>query len=207
MVGAALDITNEDETTHTQFYDSYGLAIRIDAPGTLLCDYHTIQVPPALRGVKYATRQDELASNDLGTILSRREYRCDAEYTVALWTVTKELSYSLQSIMTALEQPKFVLYLGRKSCPLAVPLGAHIVLAETLREALEQVQWPIQIQQTIVNHVDIYWEQVGAGMKSGLDAIHLISRRDKLLSRKRWQFTDRQEYYSTMPIMSSTKEG
>jgi hypothetical protein len=37
----------------------------------------------------------------------------------------------------------------------------------------------------------------------GLQAMHIIRRRDKVLSRKRWQFSERDEYYCSQ----SRKEG
>ncbi len=82
--------------------------------GTLLRDYHTTQVPSAKRGLAHYTRRSELAVDDLNTILSSRDYRCDAAYTVAI-EIHNSATYTAQEMANALAKPAFTLYLGRKS--------------------------------------------------------------------------------------------
>ena len=50
LLGAALGICRKEDDLHRQLSDAYGVAIRIDARGELLRDYHTTQVPPATGG-------------------------------------------------------------------------------------------------------------------------------------------------------------
>lgn len=194
LVAAALGIRRDDEAAHGRLHDGFGFAVRVDAPGVLLRDYHTAQVPPQRRGARYWTRRDEL-EGAVGTILSTRDYYCDARYTTTLWSRDVHTAHSLQDIQRALEQPAFVLYLGRKSCPPALPLAPRILRATTLREALDQVS----IQQLgairLPESVDVYWEDPCV---SGIDAVHTVSRRDRVDSRRRWQFTDRVERYATI---------
>ena len=96
------------------------MAIRIDGPGILMRDYHTAQVPAGKGKIKYhfLTRKDELAvpKDELNTILSSRDYRCDAVYTICLWAYASP-PYPIATIKSHLDNPAFVLYLGRKSCP------------------------------------------------------------------------------------------
>ena len=55
--------------------NSRGEDLPVRAPFRLTIDYHTAQSPPRMRNRRFATRREELAVKDLGTILTRREYR------------------------------------------------------------------------------------------------------------------------------------
>ena len=85
LVAAALGIERQDEAAQTALDAGYGYAVRVEAEGVLLEDYHTAQVPPARKGRRWPTRRAELAEPGLETILSLRDYRADARHTVALW--------------------------------------------------------------------------------------------------------------------------
>ena len=138
MVAAALRIDRDQEEKHRQLAAAYGFAVQVDSMGVPLVDYHTAQVPPSGSGRNrraFATRREELRTlprEALNTILSRRDYRMDALATVALW-VRAAPPYSFEEIRSALERPGYVLYLGRKSCPLALPVEERAVLAPDLR--------------------------------------------------------------------------
>ena len=98
LIAAAMGIRRDEEERQRELADGYLMAIRIDGPGILLRDYHTAQVPPAGKGkMKYhfPTRKDELAvpKDELNTILSSRDYRCDAVYTICLWGRTASPPY------------------------------------------------------------------------------------------------------------------
>jgi CRISPR system Cascade subunit CasD len=196
LVGAALGIRREEEAAHELLASSLGFAVRVDAMGTPLRDYHTVQVPPSGLGRNkrtLTTRKDELAvpKEALGTILSTREYRCDAVYTVCLWTI-RESTYSLQRVAEALSKPTFVPYLGRKSCPLALPLNAQVAQAENLKSAFAQFENEPFLESLIkARAFSICWE----GDDSSFQVHHRIERRDRPLSRQRWQFSVRSENY------------
>src|ERR1700732_2783783 len=86
LIAACLGLDREDEAAHAALETGYGLALRRERIGPLLADYHTAQVPPRQRGRQFATRAEELAANNLETILSRRDYRCDLLVLAALWS-------------------------------------------------------------------------------------------------------------------------
>lgn len=194
LVGAALGIHREEEEQHRSLGDTYGMAVRINARGELLRDYHTTQAPTAKDGRTYYTRKDEIAAEKLHTILSQRDYRVDSCYTVALWKQRDNEPYTLKEIGEALAYPQFILYLGRKSCPLAVPICAQVVDAETLLEAFSQTTFPGDMLDGLpVGEMEEYmWEKHPA---PGLEASMVYPRRDRVLSRHRWQFSERDEYY------------
>jgi len=205
LIAAAMGIRRDEEERQRELARGYLMAIRIDSPGTLLRDYHTIQVPPTSKGEKkylFTTRKDELAvpRDELNTIVSSRDYRCDTVYTICLWGRTAFPPYSLEAIKKHLDNPAFVLYLGRKSCPLSLPVHAQIVNAENLAEALGAVRFPdYQFISPLLcrNDIRIFWE---GDEKTGFEREHTVIRRDDPSSRKRWQFGDREEHYAIIKI-------
>ncbi len=131
FVAAALGIERSDEPRQSVLARSLGFAVRVDDPGQLLQDYHTSQRPSevAVRmrtraGAPIATRREELAfaPDDIKTSLSRREYRRDAAYTIALW-ITCATDITLPALAEAIEAPAFTLFLGRKANALMFPCG------------------------------------------------------------------------------------
>ncbi|HEY3373633.1 MAG TPA: type I-E CRISPR-associated protein Cas5/CasD [Candidatus Aquicultor sp.] len=196
LLAAALGIHRDNVEQQKKLATACSFAVRVDAIGTLLRDYHTSQVPSAKKGVTHYTRRSELAAGDLSTILSSRDYRCDAAYTVAI-KVRAGAEYTAQQLADALLKPIFTLYLGRKSCPLALPLQPRVDSFATLKEALATVtldddELPGVAQDS---HVSIYWEE---DQVSGFEYERVITRRDTPLSRTRWQFGERRENHCTI---------
>lgn len=153
MLAAAAGIRRDEEAKHLALEQGYGMAVRMESAGTFLKDYHTTQVPPQVAMKKHpgVTRRDELMAlssyqktnpKTSGTILSNRAYRCDGLYQIALWEREQENTpFGLYHLIDCLNHPRFVLYLGRKSCPLALPLQPHIVESATVVDAYEQAKF------------------------------------------------------------------
>ena len=204
LIAAALGISRDEELLHRQLTESYGFAVRVDSIGTPLSDYHTVQVPPSRAGrkpINFATRRDEIAvlsKEKLNCIPSRREYRLDALATVVLWVMTSP-PYPLNKLAEALQYPVYTLYLGRKSCPLALPSEAQVVPADTVRDALVRAKFA-ELEELhrlpTTGKPALYWEERG---NSGLRPHHTFERRDVPLSRRRWQFDVRREYHALYP--------
>jgi len=206
LVAAALGILRDQEERLLALDRACRVAIRLDAPGELLRDYHTTQVPPQQRKVRHYTRREELAADKLHTILSQRDYRTDSAATCAL-ALNPGATLTLEEIEQALRRPTLPLYLGRKSCPLALPLAPKIVQAETLADAFanhpgcltrlteltaELRAWGDGIAPPEATR--LYWEADEPGMQATLT----YPRRDRLRSRQRWQFETRQECQATL---------
>ena len=223
MLAAAAGIRRDKEEQHRDLEQSFGMAVRMESAGTLLNDYHTTQVPPqaALKKHPAMTRRDELLAlaayqkdtpKTSGTILSNRAYRCDALCQIALWK-RQGSSLSLDQAKEYLNRPNFTLCLGRKSCPPALPLQAHIVEAATLVDAYLAAEF-ISFQEFLriigikgVNlkkghRAALFWDGDGGGeegVKIGVPAQETFVRRDAVLSRQRWQFEERQEHHAPWP--------
>jgi len=192
LVAAALGIRRTEDAMLQQLVNSCGFGVKVVSTGTFLQDYHTTQVPPAQRNVRHYTRYEELKSSRLGTILSTREYRCDALSIAALWSLTDNMPFSLEQIAEALKYPKFTLYLGRKSCPLSLPVQAFVEQKEDLKSALDSKFEPFEHEYLIPKTTLQYcWDEMD---ESGMGTGHQqIQRHDMFTSRKRWQFESRTE--------------
>jgi CRISPR system Cascade subunit CasD len=199
FVAASLGLRRDQEDEQRKLALGYGFAVRVDKPGMPMTDYHTIQVPSEseVRKRGMHTRKDELEGDRLETILSSRDYRMDAVSTVVLWA-KEGAPYSLNHLAGRLAEPCFLPYLGRKSCPLALPVQAQVVPAGNIREALEKTsfaseEWIGELVRP--DRKALYWDKDG---DSGVTPQHEFAPRDSMISRKRWQFDTRHEYHSTL---------
>ncbi|PXF30797.1 CRISPR-associated protein Cas5 [Pokkaliibacter plantistimulans] len=217
LVAAALGIRREEEATHLALNQRYALATAVRSKGQLLRDYHTVQAPDSVGKFRYRTRRDELVAGRerLGTVLSSREYRTDALAWVAL-RVSQHgerdgVPFTLADIAEALQQPRFSLYLGRKSCPLAAPLQPQLLQADGFYGAFAQYQpKPLQFERdeqqplqaaddtpqlAAESTVEYNWEGELDDFRGeqAIDASALMTftQHDQLLSRQRWQFAPR----------------
>jgi CRISPR system Cascade subunit CasD len=131
LLASAAGIEREETPDWLRSYTALRMGVRIDRPGMLWWDYHTVgaeQRMPTAKGTKF------------GAMLSRRQYLCDASFLVVLLGAAEEISY----LKNAIEEPRWTPFLGRRNCvpsrpiPLAaseVPQGSF----ETLPVALAAV--------------------------------------------------------------------
>ncbi len=140
LLAAALGIRRSEPEHLAALEAACRMAVRIDAPGSRLVDYHTVQAPQEKAKRVFRTRRDELvtmldAEERPNTILSRREYMADAAFTACVWLV-RECDWTLGAMREALLEPVFVPYLGRKSCPAGHPFMPSLVQADNAGAAL-----------------------------------------------------------------------
>ena len=213
LLAAALGIRRDEDERLAPLAHGYGLAVRIDAEGELLRDYHTTQVPPSRKGRRFCTRREEMTADDLYTILSQRDYRVEAAWTCALWA-RDGAPYTLQELEHALRRPRFVLYLGRKSCPPALPLNPVLLEASTLAEAFSKYSedhFDKRLSEHLLEPVETdragrtirkryCWEEpLACGLTPGFsdtERLWHVPRYDLPRSRARWQFASRDEHHA-----------
>lgn len=195
LLGAALGIRRDDEAAHASLRDGYAFAVGTVNAGALLRDYHTAQVPSRsdLRGRPHRTRRDELAvpKHELNTILSTRDYRQDGAWVVAVQALP-DAPQQLTALERALREPRFVLYLGRKSCPPAAPLAPCVVDADSAHAAITGWLQAAGSQTTLRS---LAWgDRITAGTAPHLS----VPRKDRLIRRKGWLFGDRTEHVALL---------
>jgi len=211
LLGAALGFRRTDEAAHAGLRQGYRYAVGVVASGTLLRDYHTVQVPGRadLKKRPHQTRRDELAvpKHLLNTVLSTRDYRQDGAWRIAIQEAQNS-PHSLQTLAEALAKPHFVLYLGRKSCPLAAPLDPWLIAAESVKDAFEayRLRQHEHLESQRNHHGELPLEspeplrqmawpdQMEAGMQPDLTTV----RKDRLIRRGGWQFADRFEHVAML---------
>lgn len=156
MICCAMGLSRAEARARLADLNALAMGVRIDRPGTQWWDYHTvgagIGMTTAAGGVKFGAQ---------GTIITRRVYLADASFLVALQgdeTIIKQVTDALRS-------PKWALYLGRKSCPPALPVFAQPRQDETwtnpmrvdgdLKAALAAVPWSLRYKDDAPDETSI----------------------------------------------------
>jgi CRISPR system Cascade subunit CasD len=197
LVGACLGVDRYDDETQGALFAGYRVAILCRASGRLLVDYHTAQMPPKRAGRRFATRAEELGEPDLSTVLTRRDYRTGA-WHIAGVLAEPTARWTLEELQAAIRQPIFTTYLGRKSCPLGLPMSPLITIADDVVSALleRDARGPeAKFFQAFVTDPEPTRIAIDTQDMAFGDPRHrrTESRRDAPLSRRRWQFGLRQE--------------
>lgn len=197
LIGACLGLDRADDPAQAALAEGYGVALLCRSPGRLLADYHTTQVPPTRRGRRFATRAEELDAPDLATVLTRRDYRVGAWHLAAV-TARDDARWPLADLAAAMERPVFTPYLGRKSCPLGLPLAPMILDATDMVAALElrQTEGPeARFAECLALEEATRRIALDADLVATGDPRHRRTewRRDAPISRQRWQFGLRAE--------------
>ncbi len=120
LICAAMGIERGEDISK---FDKIRMGVRVEKDGRPERDYHT-----AMNVIK-------AGGSDVETVVSSRDYLADASFTIGLQSEDKDL---LEAIAAALRNPVWVLFLGRKAFPLALPplLPSDAPQAGTLEEHL-----------------------------------------------------------------------
>jgi len=202
LLGAALGVRRDDDAAQARLNTGYAFGVKLCSAGFPLRDYHTVQAPQSKAKERYYTRRDEIERGELNTLLTEREYRCDALAVVAVATMEGD-ALPLRELAKKVKAPDFPLYLGRKSCPLAVPLNPQVNPFSSLKDALDsldEVALPGTVsvkQMAYLLRMDqsprYYWDEA-LHADAGMPADMTLARNDQPLNRGRWQFAPRREH-------------
>lgn len=198
LVAASLGLMREQQADHDALDTGYGVAVRLDAPGTPMTDYHTVQTvsDAIVKRDRPATRAALLAGGERQTMLSQRAYLQDAVATVAIWA-NVGARWPLSILASALERPAFHLYAGRKANVFGLPLGPCVASSPTLADALAtRPATPPELGIGRALEPRSGWGREVAydaceGFASGLAPQRRVTRRDGMAQRSRWQFAER----------------
>lgn len=131
MLCAALGISRSEAAAEwLPRLSALRMGVRIDVPGIRWWDYHTVGAGMQMRRADGGHKE--------GAMLTRREYLCDASFLVALQGEPALIA----DLESAIGQPQWTLYLGRKCCPPSRPLLQHPAGAlPDLLSALISIPW------------------------------------------------------------------
>ena len=131
LLAACLGIDRNDCERQKVLSQSFSCAVRADERGfsvRKLTDFHTVLEARKVDGTP-----------NKNPVVSRREYLCDASFTVSLYLKESPL-YTVDVLIRHLQKPVYTPFLGRRSCPLGVPLFYSTVEGVSLLEALGKVE-------------------------------------------------------------------
>ena len=138
LVGAALGVRRNEQAEQEKL-SRWRTAVSVLSRGIAFRDFHTVQTVPTARIKRPVTRREALGALRSGDnpVITWRDYRSDCAFGVALWG-----GEGPEEIREALSRPHFILYLGRKSCPLSAPLAPKVVKVANPVAALARIQLP-----------------------------------------------------------------
>lgn len=166
-----------------------GITVRVDRPGTLMQDFHTIGggLP---RAQTVMTAEGKRRPEGQTTIVSRRYYLADAVFTVAVTGPTATVTM----VADALANPVWAPFLGRRSCPAEAPLLLRWPATDPVAElhtALPLARKHPETGDTV--GVDFVYEQAPSADVEGASRHSLIDvpldfhpQRRRYLSRSVW---------------------
>lgn len=125
LLGCAMGVERSSPVL-VELAQSITVAVRADRPGVRFVDFQTVEGNP-LRTADGGKRKN-------GVFLSPHAYLQDSCFTVFIDT-TPEWQ---QRIISALENPRWCMYLGRKNCVPSRPILADRMEAADLMEALRE---------------------------------------------------------------------
>jgi CRISPR system Cascade subunit CasD len=138
LLAAALGRRRGDELSYLA---ALRFGVRVDQPGRLLIDYHTVSAASHAPG-DLARQRMPVSSGGTPkpvgfTQVTRRHYIADAVFVAAL-EAQQDIA---ETLADALRRPHYPLYLGRRSCPPAKPVLIGIERDSSLEAALEEAPW------------------------------------------------------------------
>jgi CRISPR system Cascade subunit CasD len=139
LLAAALGIERGSERIRELASLRFG--VRVDQPGQLLTDYHTVsgasQDPLNAERQRLPTADGGSLKPGESTKVTRRHYLADAKFIAAFQGDPGLLA----SAWEALARPRYPLYLGRRSCPPARPVRLQLWPAATIEDAFKVTPW------------------------------------------------------------------
>ena len=137
LIGAAQGVRRDDRAGQAAL-EVWKMAVASLSQGRPLRDFHTAQPVPSARIRAPNSRRAALAALKPGDnpVITTRDYRTDCLFAVALW------GGDIEALEAALQRPVFTPYLGRKSCPLSLPMAPRAITADTPVAALAHAALP-----------------------------------------------------------------
>jgi CRISPR system Cascade subunit CasD len=182
-----------DDEQLQELSSSLRVGVRCDQPGVTMRDYHTV-----VGGVLSAEGKIKKTASTkrAETVVSQRYYLADASFLVAIQADPERI----EQLALAVQNPAWPPYLGRKSCPMSLPIFCGTGEYASLKEALcwKGIQPGIPGDQAT---------RLRGVIEAGPADRDAIRRRDEVDSRKLRTFQPRYVVESMLDVLSEFKEG
>lgn len=180
LLASAMGWRYRDGAKTTQLQDALRFAVRQDRAPSRMNDYQTVDLGHATEGWTRWGVEKRGGAFSTGTHLMDKEYLTGASFLAAL-TVTEDSPAHLNEIERALVHPARPLFLGRKSCPPALPLLEGRIKAASPYDALDKA--PLRGRHDAPPLSCWYEPGDGPGEGAAITEIRLSDRRDFLADR------------------------
>lgn len=183
LLGCALGL--RDDEALRALSQKLQVGVRCDCPGHLITDYQTV-----IGGIM--SGEGKVRS---GTIVSHRDYLCDAAFLVAIQSSDGAV---IERLGAAIQQPVWPIFLGRKACPPSRPPFAGLGAYDSLAEALSRQPTASSVDRGEPQRLRAVLETaVGLGAR----------RRDELFSRSHRTFGPRYVQEVLLTVLTEQEEG
>ncbi|HIE24602.1 MAG TPA: type I-E CRISPR-associated protein Cas5/CasD [Anaerolineales bacterium] len=136
LIACALGCTDDEKIRSLSQKTRMG--VRVDAPGRIISDYHTIgggyDYPTLLTAQGKPKKTSKMQPH---TEISQREYLSDASFLVALQVKNATDTKLISQMAFALQSPVWPFFLGRKACVPSTPVYAGTGDYDNLEMALK----------------------------------------------------------------------
>lgn len=203
LITAAMGVDRYDPK-QSDYVRGYRFAVRLDAPGTPLRDFHTVQTlsRPAAKRVskelRVPTRGDYVRSGEsFETKVTLRTYLSGFAGLVVV-TATPDAPTAVEELADHLRAPRFPIYLGRRGCPPAAPLNPT-VHAASVEDVLQQHDTPDlrAFRPRHPSRLSVWWD---ARLGLSLEPQQTVSERSIPVNRRAWQFEEYDLNLSTIEL-------
>lgn len=144
LLCCAMGLSREAAGKRLEEFVKLAMGVRIDWAGVRWWDYHTVGAKIGILKAEGGIKKTA-STGEIETLITRREYLCDASFLVALQGEADLIA----ELEEAVQNPKWTIYLGRKCCPPSRPLLDHehgIGEFEDLLSALKSVPYNKRIK-------------------------------------------------------------
>jgi CRISPR system Cascade subunit CasD len=136
LLACALGLNVDEEIRGLSQHIEVG--VRVDQPGTLLDDYHTVgggYSEPQLLTAE--GKPKKTPAGEPHTELTNRAYLCDASFLAAIQSDAETINWLAQAI----QNPQWSIFLGRKCCIPSRPLYEGVGNYTSIEQALAAWPW------------------------------------------------------------------
>ncbi len=137
LICCAMGLSRQAAREHLLEMNGLAMGVRVDRPGTRWWDYHTVGAGAGILRADGAGVKRTASTGEVETLVTRREYLCDASFLVILQGQVA----LIQRIRDRLGRPVWPVFLGRRSCPPSRPILEGETRCDDLLVALEQQPW------------------------------------------------------------------